>query len=80
MRRKISAFCHCAFALVVLAAFAAPAQAGVGQPSPWQMDFQQAVTPVQEAIHNFHIFITIVSFLIAAFVLVLLAIIILRFN
>lgn len=63
-----------------MAVFAAPAYAGVGQPSPWQMDFQQAVTPVQEAIHNFHLVLTVIIFAIAAFVLLLLGYVILRFN
>jgi cytochrome c oxidase subunit 2 len=67
----------CGFASMALAS---AAHAGTGQPSPWQMDFQTAVTPTQEAIHDFHIFVTIISVLITAFVLVLLLIVMLRFN
>ncbi len=67
-------------ALAGFLAFSAPASAGTGQPSPWQIDFQTAVTPVMEAIHSFHAFLTILSALITLFVLVLLGICILRFN
>src|SRR5688572_25324855 len=60
--------------------FAGQASAGIGQPSPWQMDFQTAVTPIMEAIHNFHLFVTIIAFLITLFVLILLVIVMVRFN
>jgi cytochrome c oxidase subunit 2 len=66
--------------LVCFLAFSAPALAGTGQPSPWQIDFQTAVTPVMEAIHSFHAFLTILSAAITLFVMVLLGICILRFN
>jgi cytochrome c oxidase subunit 2 len=65
---------------LALSALSQAAQAGTGQPSPWQMDFQTAVTPVQVAIHDFHIFVTIISAAITVFVLALLLIIIFRFN
>jgi cytochrome c oxidase subunit 2 len=63
-----------------LLAFAANAVAGTGQPSPWQYDFQTAVTPIMEAIHSFHTFVTIISVLITVFVLALLLYIMIRFN
>jgi cytochrome c oxidase subunit 2 len=56
------------------------ASAGTGQPSPWQIDFQTAVTPIMEAIHGFHTFVTIIAAVITAFVLLLLLIVMVRFN
>lgn len=64
----------------VLSALASGAEAGTGQPSPWQWDFQTAVTPIMEQIHGLHVFLTIVAVAITAFVLVLLLIVMLRFN
>jgi cytochrome c oxidase subunit 2 len=61
-------------------AFAMPALAGTGLPTPWQIDFQTPVTPVMEAIYSFHAFLTILSAVITLFVMVLLGICILRFN
>ncbi len=69
--------------VLVLAALLAPmngATAGPGQPSPWQMDFQTAVTPIMRTLHDFHLFVTIIAALITLFVLVLLVIIIIRFR
>jgi cytochrome c oxidase subunit 2 len=67
-------------ALLVLTALGRDVQAGTGQPSPWQMDFQTAVTPIMEAIHSFHLFVTIISAAITVFVLALLLIVMVRFN
>ena len=58
----------------------APALAGNGQPSPWQLGFQQSATPVMENIAWFHDFLLYVITAITIFVLVLLLIIIVRFN
>lgn len=69
-----------AFAPLALLGLAATALAGTGQPSPWQYDFQTAVTPIMEAIHSFHVFVTIISAAITVFVLALLLIVMLRFN
>jgi cytochrome c oxidase subunit 2 len=59
---------------------AAGAAAGTGQPSPWQYDFQTAVTPIMDAIHSFHIFLTVIAAAITVFVLALLLYVMLRFN
>jgi len=67
-------------ALACLLAVSTPSVAGTGQPTPWQIDFQTAVTPVMDAIYSFHAFLTILSAVITLFVLVLLGICILRFN
>ncbi len=58
----------------------APAMAGLGQPSPWQLGLQQPATPVMENIIWFHDFLLWIITTIAAFVLVLLLIVIVRFN
>jgi cytochrome c oxidase subunit 2 len=52
------------------------ALAGVGQPSPWQLNFQQSVTPVMDNIISFHNFLLVIITLITLFVLALLLIII----
>jgi cytochrome c oxidase subunit II len=54
--------------------------AGDGQPSPWQMGFQDAATPIMEQINSFHHYINIISILIALFVLGLLVYVMVRFN
>jgi cytochrome c oxidase subunit 2 len=68
-----------AFAAAGLMA-AGPALAGDGQPSPWQMGFQKAATPIMEQITSFHDFVNLISVLIALFVLVLLIYVMVRFN
>jgi cytochrome c oxidase subunit 2 len=54
--------------------------AGLGQPTPWQMDLQQAASPVMAQIAGFHAFLLWVTGAISVFVLGLLFIVILRFN
>jgi cytochrome c oxidase subunit II len=63
-----------------LALAAAPALADTGHPSPWQINFQGAVTPIAEQIHEFSFFINIIIAAVVLFVLVLLAICAIRFN
>jgi cytochrome c oxidase subunit 2 len=59
----------------------ASAFAGAGQPSPWQIGLQEPVTDVAESIVWFHnSLVNVIVSLIAAFVLVLMAIIVFRFN
>ncbi|MGC1445681.1 MAG: cytochrome c oxidase subunit II transmembrane domain-containing protein, partial [Xanthobacteraceae bacterium] len=69
----------------VIAASAVLASAGValaqlGQPAPWQMDLQEAATPVMAQIAGFHYFLLWVIGAISVFVLALLLIVIVRFN
>jgi cytochrome c oxidase subunit 2 len=52
----------------------------MGQPTPWQMDFQDAASPVMQDVADFHFFLLWVIAAISAFVLVLLLICIVRFN
>jgi len=75
-----SILCGPALALAALLALSVGAAAGTGQPSPWQMNFQTPVTPIMETIDSFHLFVTVISFLITAFVLLLLLIVIFRFR
>ncbi len=56
------------------------ALAGMGQPSPWQLGFQQSATPVMDNIAWFHDFLLWVITAITLFVLALLLIIMVRFN
>jgi cytochrome c oxidase subunit 2 len=56
------------------------AWAGSGQPSPWQLGFQESVTPVMEFITQFHNWLLLVITVITLFVLALLIICIVKFN
>jgi cytochrome c oxidase subunit 2 len=58
----------------------ASALAGSGQPSPKQIGFQEAVTPVALDIHSFHDFVNAIIFVITAFVLALLLYVMWRFS
>ena len=61
-------------------ASAGAAWAGLGQPTPWQMDLQDSASPVMADVAGFHFFLLWVIALISAFVLGLLLICIVRFN
>lgn len=54
--------------------------AGTGQPSDWQINFQQSATPVMEEIIKFHNYLLYTIIAIATFVLVLLVLVMVRFN
>ena len=69
-----------AAAIVFLVAGGGVALAGMGQPSPWQMGFQQSATQVMDDITWFHNVLLWLIVAITAFVLVLLLIVIFRFN
>jgi cytochrome c oxidase subunit II len=56
------------------------AMAGLGQPSPWQFGLQQSASPVMDNIVWFHDFLLYIITAIAGFVLVLLLIVMVRFN
>jgi cytochrome c oxidase subunit 2 len=56
------------------------ALAGMGQPSPWQMDLQDSATPIMQDIARFHYLLLWLIGVISAFVLALLLICIVRFN
>src|SRR5947209_4761272 len=69
-------------ALVFVAALAAGgiAFAALGQPSPWQMGFQQSAAPTMDDIIWFHDFVLWIIAGITAFVLILLVLVMLKFN
>ncbi|MBV8112239.1 MAG: cytochrome c oxidase subunit II [Hyphomicrobiales bacterium] len=56
------------------------ALAGLGQPSPWQIGLQQSASPVMDNIIWFHDFLLYMITGIAGFVLVLLVVVMVRFN
>ena len=68
----------CAFA--VLLAAGGSALAGLGQPSPWQMGFQQSAAPSMDDIVWFHNFVLWIIVAITVFVLALLVIVMVKFN
>lgn len=57
-----------------------PALAGDGQPTPWQMGFQEAASPIMEQITSFHNYVNFIIVFIALFVLGLLIYVMVRFN
>jgi len=69
-----------AVAIIATLGGAATALAGLGQPSPWQLGLQQSASPVMDNIIWFHDFLLYIITAIAGFVLVLLIIVIVRFN
>jgi cytochrome c oxidase subunit II len=69
-----------AAAAAIAALVPATAMAGLGQPSPWQVGFQQSATPIMEQITWFHDFLLVIITLITVFVLALLLIVIFKFN
>jgi cytochrome c oxidase subunit 2 len=67
-------------ALAAIALATAPALAGTGMPTPWQINLQGAATPVADFIHWFHDWLNIIIFAVTLFVLALLIYVIFRFN
>jgi cytochrome c oxidase subunit 2 len=54
--------------------------AGTGQPSPWQMGFQNSVTEVMDFTTRFHDWLLVIITVITLFVLALMVIVVVRFN
>src|SRR5262249_26108858 len=71
-----------AAALLCASAGTAPAAlaATLGQPHPWQLGFQESVSPVMDRIIHFHDFLLYIITAIVCFVLVLLVVCMVRFN
>jgi cytochrome c oxidase subunit 2 len=69
-----------AFAAALALTGAETAYAGMGQPSEWQLGFQQSATPVMANITWFHDFLLYVITAITIFVLALLVIVMVKFN
>lgn len=57
-----------------------PALAGDGQPTPWELGFQKAASPIMTQITSFHNYVNTIIVLIALFVLSLLIFVMVRFN
>ena len=74
---RLTAF---ALTLGILFVGAGAALADVGQPSPWQLGLQDAASPVMVDITWFHDFLLWIITGITAFVLILLLVVIVRFN
>jgi cytochrome c oxidase subunit 2 len=60
--------------------WAAPALAGLGQPSEWQLGLQQSATPIMDTLTWFHTFLVYIITAIVILVLILLIVVVLRFN
>ena len=58
----------------------ASANAWAAQPTPWQMNFQPAATPIMERVSAFNELVFWIILVITAFVVILLLIIIIRFR
>jgi len=69
-----------AIAMVAILTGAEAALAGLGQPSPWQVGLQQSASPVMDNIIWFHDFLLYIITGIAGFVLILLVVVMVRFN
>lgn len=69
-----------AFAALATLFSAMPAWAELGQPRPWQLGFQDPVTPIARQIDTFHDFLLVLITVISIFVLGLLVYVALRFN
>jgi cytochrome c oxidase subunit 2 len=65
---------------LVFLATAGAATARDGQPEPWQMGLQNAVTPIAEQMNSFHNYLLVIITAIAVFVLCLLIYVMVRFN
>ena len=79
VRKRLAALVIMVCALLAVLG-ARAAMAGLGQPSPWQFGLQQSATPVMDNIIWFHDFLLYIITAIAAFVLALLLIVMVRFN
>ena len=64
----------------LLGMLADPALAGMGQPSPWQKDLQEAASPVMADIKSFHDALVWIITAISLFVLALMIYVMVRFN
>ncbi len=75
-----AALARLAVALLALGVTVPAAQAGTGQPSPWQVNFQGSVTEVMDFVHNFHNWLLVIITIISLFVLALLVYVMVRFR
>ena len=82
MLRKVRSGDSCLWLLATACTglFGSAALAGSGQPSPRQIYFQEAVTPIAEQIHNFHDVVNWLIIAITVFVMLLMAYVMWRFS
>ena len=74
-KRRFSGF------IAILGMLTVPGFASAAQPEPWQMNFQEAATPLMEQIVRFHdVYLLPTIIIISLFVLALLAIVVVKFN
>jgi cytochrome c oxidase subunit 2 len=78
--KRLVAFVVTSVALLTGGGAAIAANEPIGQPHPWELGLQAGATPVMEDIIWFHNFLLWIIVAIAAFVLVLLITVILKFN
>lgn len=78
MIKSLHTFCCSIVAFFAVTFTILPANAG--EPSPWQLGFQQAATPVKEQLNDFHNMLLIIITGITVFVLGLLLYVMFRFN
>ena len=69
-----------AVAGVALVAGGAAFAEQLGQPAPWEFRLQESASPVMDSIASFHGYLSVLITLITLFVMVLLAIVIVKFN
>lgn len=75
-----SRFAACAATLAGVFGVAGMAQAQVGEPRNWQLGLQESASLTMDRIDVFHDFVTIIATVITIFVMVLLIIVIFKFN
>ena len=66
--------------LIILLTFLTTCPALAFKPLPWQLNFQEAASPMMMELHNFHNFLLILSSAIVVFVFFLIMYVIIRFN
>jgi cytochrome c oxidase subunit 2 len=71
---------HLALTAIAILLSGGAAFAAMGQPSPWQLGLQTSVTPVMDDVVWFHDFLLYIIAAISGFVLILLLIVMVRFN
>jgi len=65
---------------IALLTFLVSHSAFASKPLPWQLNFQEAASPVMAELHDFHNFLLILSTAIVLFVFFLIVYVIIRFN
>jgi cytochrome c oxidase subunit 2 len=80
LSRVAGVWSRIAGAIALLLATLGAGSAWAAEPTPWQMGFQPAATPVMERIEDFHLGLLWVITIISVFVLALLIYVMVRFN